>query len=107
MAKMTKFRAKPVLIRAAQFNDPAAGNDAEAKRICRELNIDMGCVWGGSLYGWIDFAGGIYGDGGTLRPSMWLVRWPGGELSGMTDQQFRLMFASADQLDVPEREQTE
>jgi len=104
---MTKFRTKPVLIGAAQFNDPAAGNDAEAERICRELNIDTRCVWGGSLYGWIDFAGGIYGDGGTLRPSMWLVRWPDGELSGMTDQQFRLMFVPADQVVVLEREATE
>ena len=99
---MPKFRAKPLLIRAERFAFEARldwehGDEREATRLRLELGVDdPRRIVPGGLVGWIDFSNPASSENGTLRPGMWLVHWPNGQLSAMESDQFNLLFAPLD-----------
>jgi hypothetical protein len=98
---MPKFRAKPLLIRAERFSFEALldwehGEEREAERIRLGLGIDdPRRIFPGGLVGWLDFSNSGLSESGTLRPGMWLVHWPNGQLTAMENDQFNLLFAPA------------
>ncbi len=100
---MPKFRAKPLLVRAERVsvstNDHA--NEREAARLAGELQLDTGRITPGSLWGWVDFTNTTI-ENGHAREGQWIVLWPDGQLTEMTNEQFNLLFAPAAEIDPPE-----
>src|ERR1043166_308544 len=93
---MSKFRAKPLLVRAEQVSPLSVDfdNEQEAARISAELQLEFGRLSAGSLLGWIEFSNSTI-ESGYARSGQWIVRWPDGALSSMTDAQFGLLFVPA------------
>lgn len=86
-----KYRAKPVLVRAAQVDSRAYDDMAgEAARLRNELGLsDESAIVGGDLLGHI-----LVGDE-TARPSNWLVRLPNDQIIILYDHMFWLLFEPA------------
>ena len=92
---MPKFRAKPLLVRAEQVS--LGNTEQEAARIRAGLQVDFERLRAGGLWGLIEFSNSRIGNS-DARSGQWIVRWPDGELSTMTDEQFRLLFVPATEI---------
>jgi hypothetical protein len=107
---VVRFRAKPMLVRAVQIGERAWDDmQGEADRLRRVLDIDdRDYVWGGDLHGHIMIA---HHDE-DAKPTQWIVRLPdhfdvpaGRELPTLlvlSDETFRMLFAPAQDVELPD-----
>jgi len=91
---MSEFRAKRLTVRAAQVSISSDSNEREAARISAELQLAPGRLYAGALLGWLEFTNSISEDG-QAHHGQWIVLWPDGQLSAITDEQFGLLFEPA------------
>ena len=99
---MCPFRTKSLTVRATKVSISLDSNQREAARITAALQLDPGRLYAGALLvGWLEFTNSVSEDG-QAHHGQWIVLWPDGQLSAMTDEQFNLLFVPAAEIDPPE-----
>ena len=103
---MPHFSSRPLEVQAEQYKplefEGHQSDRHEAERLRLALGIDdPERVVAGSLPGWIEFFNPAPNEGGVLRPGMWLVLWPDGQLSALEPAQFDRLFTPMQRRESP------
>ena len=88
---MSQFHTKSLTVRATKVSITLDSNQCEAARITAALQLDPGRLTAGALLGWLEFTNSVSEDG-QAHHGQWIVLWPDGQLSAITDKQFGLLF---------------